>query len=124
MTRLPRVLVVDDDRDFREALAEPLASHGMVVRLASNGAKALAILGRDPLPDVLLLDLIMPTLDGRAVLAVLRADPRLASLRVIVLTGADPGGEELGAPYLMKPFAFEALLMLIATQPAPRSDRN
>jgi CheY-like chemotaxis protein len=84
----------------------------------------LAILGRDPLPDVLLLDLVMPGLDGRAVLAVLHADPRLAFLRVIVLPGADPGDEQLGAPYLMKPFAFEALLMLIAAQPAPRSDWN
>jgi CheY-like chemotaxis protein len=122
MARSPRVLLVDDNQDFRETLAELLASHGMVVGQARNGAEALAALGRDPLPDVVLLDLIMPGLDGHAVLAACAGEQRLASVRVIVLTGDVPSGEQLGVPYLLKPFLFETLLMLLAAQPNPGSD--
>jgi CheY-like chemotaxis protein len=115
MVSRPRVLVVDDSADFRENVVEVLGACGVDFGLACDGAEALAALARDPLPDVVLLDLWMPQLDGHAVLRALRTDPRLAAVRVIVLTANDLGNEGLGVPFLVKPFAVEDLLSLMAT---------
>lgn len=114
MASLPRVLVVDDAEDFRDNIAEVLRAQGVEVGLARDGAEALAVLAHDPLPHVVLLDLWMPRLGGHAVLNALRADPRLASVRVIVLTASDFGNEGLDVPFLVKPFGVEELLTLIA----------
>jgi len=129
MPPLPRVLVVDDNRDFRENLAEVLGAHGVEVGLAGDGSDALAILEHDPLPHVVLLDLWMPMVDGHALLRALRADPRLAAVRVIVLTASDLGNEGLGVPFLVKPFSVEDLLTLMTAvlregaQPSADSQR-
>ncbi len=82
----------------------------MELSLARDGCEALAILGHDPLPHLVLLDLMMPRLGGHAVLKALRADPRLAAVRVIVLTANDLGNEGLGVPFMVKPFGVEDLL--------------
>jgi len=78
------VLIADDEAILREPLELVLRGAGYRVRLASDGAETLAALG-DP-PDLLLLDLAMPAVDGLEVLARLRKDPRLANLPVIVLS--------------------------------------
>ena len=70
---VPRVLVVDDNRDSSDVLAELLTLHGMTARPAYNGAQALA-LTQDFRPHVLLLDLGMPGIDGYAVAAALQED--------------------------------------------------
>lgn len=106
--------MVDDNKDFRENVAEALGAHGIEVGLAGDGREALAMLGRDPLPDVVLLDLWMPRVDGQAVLRALRVDPRLAAVRAIVLTASELENESLGVPFLVKPFSVEDLLALIA----------
>ena len=115
-----RVLLVDDYEDFRTSLADLLVLWGMEVQIADDGADALALLEHDPLPDILLLDLWMPGLDGRSVLEALRASPRLAQLRVIAVTGAVPR-DDLRVPYLLKPFDVEALVRLIADVMGDRS---
>jgi CheY-like chemotaxis protein len=119
---LPRALVVEDDEHLRENIAEVLGAHGVDVGLACDGAEALAALARDPLPHVVLLDLLMPRLDGYAVLKAMRADPRLAAVRVVVLTANDFGNEELGVPFLVKPFSVEDLLSLMATAGVTRPE--
>lgn len=108
----PRVLVVDDDLDFRECMAEVLSSRGASVTVAGSGAEALTRLAGDPLPNLVLLDVRMPQMDGRAVLKSMRADPRLASVPIIAVTAAEP--DDLGVPCLVKPFDLSDLLDLVA----------
>jgi CheY-like chemotaxis protein len=78
-----KVLVVDDDADTREALAEALAEAGFSVEQASDGDQALACIQQSGEPDVILLDLRMPGMDGPQFLERIRESPT----RVIVLTG-------------------------------------
>jgi DNA-binding response OmpR family regulator len=80
-----RVLVVDDEPTVRSWLAALLALEGYDVREAADGAEGLAAL-RDFFADVIILDLIMPGMNGRQFLLELREDPRLASIPVLVWT--------------------------------------
>jgi signal transduction histidine kinase len=79
------VLVVDDDPDSRRVAAKFLSEANVKVREAQDGETALVEMRSHP-PDVLVLDLMMPVLDGFGVLATIRADPLLSSLPVVVLT--------------------------------------
>jgi CheY-like chemotaxis protein len=81
-----RVLVVDDNDLQRDVVADVLASEGYEVRLAATGAEAVAAARLEP-PDVVVLDLMLPDVDGATVLARLREDPALARMRVVVTTG-------------------------------------
>jgi adenylate cyclase len=81
------LLIVEDDVDSREPLCRMLESVGHEVACTSNGQEALAsILARRP--DLIILDLFMPEMDGPSLLEILRSYLRLQSLPVIVLTGA------------------------------------
>ncbi|MEQ1502388.1 MAG: response regulator [Myxococcota bacterium] len=77
------VLVVDDDESTRDVVSRTLSAHGWQVQLAADGQQALASLGRSR-PDVLLLDLMMPNVDGFAVIEHVRSTPRLADLPIVV----------------------------------------
>jgi signal transduction histidine kinase len=79
------VLVVDDDPDSRRVAATFLAQAQLAVRMAPDGESGLVEMHRSP-PDVVVLDLMMPVLDGFGVLATMRADPVLARTPVVVLT--------------------------------------
>jgi signal transduction histidine kinase len=79
------VLVIDDDEDSRRVASRFLAEHGMRVRESADGESGLTEMRLRP-PDVAVLDLMMPVLDGFGVLATMRADPLLASVPVVVLT--------------------------------------
>lgn len=110
------ILVVDDDEEIRASLRRGLVFEGYRVVLAPDGAAALAVI-RDAPPDLLVLDVMMPGLDGLEVVRRLRAaDDRLP---VILLTARDAvpdrvEGLETGADdYLVKPFAFDELLARI-----------
>lgn len=105
-----RVLVVDDSERLRQSLAAGLRSQGMAVETAADGVEALALL--DSLPfDVIVLDLVMPRMDGVRVLRELK--PRRSKPRILVLSARDHVNDrvealDLGADdYLLKPFAFE-----------------
>lgn len=83
---MAHLLIVDDDRDGREALCQFLERSGHEVECVGNGREALVtILGRSP--DLIILDLFMPEMDGLSLLEVLRSYLRLQTLPVIVLTG-------------------------------------
>lgn len=113
-----RVLVVDDDELTREILATILDLEEFEVDLAEDGEQALAAVAAGP-PDVVVLDVMMPGLDGFEVLRRLRADEATAHLPVILLTARDTAedrraGEEAGADaYLTKPFSPLALIATI-----------
>lgn len=82
------VLVVDDDQGTREYLHRILTKAGWQVSLASNGYEAVEIL-QNSMPSVMLLDLIMPEMNGFQVIEFLRSDKRWAQLHVIVITSKD-----------------------------------
>ena len=118
-TPIDGILLVEDDRDIRETVAEALADEGYRVEVAANGREALERLnGRETLPFVVLLDLMMPIKDGWSFWAELRANPRWARLPVVVIS-ADANVKEKVAPLgpmaaLRKPIRFDDLLSIVA----------
>jgi two-component system, OmpR family, response regulator MprA len=109
----PRVLVVDDDRSVRDSLRRSLEFNGYAVSLASDGAEALASIAGHA-PDALVIDVMMPRLDGIETTKALRSAGN--DLPILVLTARDSVGDRVegldaGADdYLTKPFALEELL--------------
>lgn len=89
----PRILVVDDDPDVRQILVSHLDDGKAEVRTAANGREALQRL-EEGLPDLILLDLIMPVMDGMAFLDALRLDPRCQNIPVAVITAKDLSARE------------------------------
>src|SRR5690242_13837415 len=91
------ILVVDDEYAMVEALSALLADEGYRVVAAANGEEALARLA-DSSPDLVLLDVMMPRLDGREVLRTMRAEPAFARVAVIMMSAAARplGKDELG----------------------------
>jgi CheY-like chemotaxis protein len=83
-----RLLVVDDDDFYREKIATALREEGHHVESASNGQRALSIM-RERAPDLLLLDMVMPGMDGLAVVEAMRADQALALVPIMLVTAAD-----------------------------------
>jgi two-component system cell cycle response regulator len=104
-----RVLVVDDERMNRMLARRPIEADGHLVLEAENGRQALEVLRSEPV-DVVLLDLVMPELDGYATLEQIKADPALGHVPVIVVSAVDQLASvvrciEMGATdYLTKPF--------------------
>jgi CheY-like chemotaxis protein len=117
------VLVVDDDDEARETLEELLGRAGYRVLVAANGAVALSLLrtrpqARDPPCDIVILDLMMPVMNGWDFRARQRADPCLARIPILLMSA---GGhiasvsDELGAAdYITKPVEIPDLLKKVA----------
>lgn len=105
----PVVLAVDDVPDNLSTISEMVRDLGVNVRVASNGLTALKYAALEPRPDLILLDVMMPGMDGHQVLAELRARPETRDIPVIFVTALDsPSDEELGlhegaADYVTKP---------------------
>ena len=107
-----RVLVVDDNEALRDNLAEALELEGYAVAVASDAETALELLTKDPPPLVILLDFKLPGMNGGELLALIRADARLAGIRVVMTTGS-VGIRSLTSAadaVLMKPFGVRDLL--------------
>lgn len=113
-----RILVVEDDPDIRLLFSATLAVRGFEVSTASNGEAALAALAHGPLPAVIVADLHMPVMDGWELLTALRADPRVSSIPVIVLTAADDPSRAGPRPstILIKPVSTETLIGAIQAE--------
>ena len=88
MTVVRPILVVDDDRELSEALAEFLRDEGYSVLTAANGAEGLRLMRQGTLPGLVLLDLLMPVLDGVRFRLRQIADPSLAGVPVIVMSAS------------------------------------
>lgn len=103
------VLIVDDNEDIRSLLASQIKRQGHMVTTAENGRQALELVRSQPF-DLLLLDIMMPELDGYGVLTQLKADPDLRHLPVVVISAVDDLDSvvrciQLGADdYMFKPF--------------------
>ncbi|GAA1835041.1 hypothetical protein GCM10009836_11730 [Pseudonocardia ailaonensis] len=123
-----RVLVVDDSGLNRRLLATAVAAQGHEVHTAENGTQALDLLRADEF-DVVLLDLMMPVLDGYSTLAAIKADPGLEHLPVIIVSAVGDTASvvrciELGATdHLPKPFGAEMLRARLRTSLALKRSR-
>jgi CheY-like chemotaxis protein len=119
------ILLVEDDFAIRETVADVLEGEGFLVTCASNGQEALHRLGEAVSnPGVILLDLMMPVMDGWEFRTAQRSDPRYASIPVVVLSAGAGSEGSLGrlAPdaYLPKPFELERLLAVVDRYCTPR----
>ncbi|WP_433934280.1 response regulator [Sorangium cellulosum] len=112
-----RILVVEDDLDIRSILSQLLMFEGYDVEEAADGAEALALLRRDQAPALILLDLMMPVMDGWQLRAELQRDPALASIPVVIVSADVRAEQEASrlrvAGLLKKPLQIEPLLELV-----------
>jgi len=115
-TRCP-VLIVEDDEDLREMMAQMLTLEGFEAVAVANGREALEYLHDAEKPDVILLDLMMPVMDGWEFRRQQQADPAIAPVPVIVLSALDQArASTLEAnAFLKKPLDFDRLLSLVRT---------
>lgn len=112
-----KILIVDDEPDTREVLETLLTAEGHAVRCAISAGDAFFRVGEFN-PDLILLDIMLPGLDGLSAAAALRADERTGSIPVVHISARkDPEARSLsrrvGALYLEKPFSNDALLEAI-----------
>lgn len=114
-----RILIADDDEALQTLVKKVAAGAGYEVLQALDGEAALAAARGQPRPELILLDIMMPRLDGRDVLKRLKADPTTSDIPVIVYSARGEHsdriiGLELGAAdYVEKPFNVELLLRKI-----------
>jgi len=113
----PTILIVDDDPYIRKMLAEVLTLEGYPYETATNGQEALDILGKGASSRLILLDLLMPVLDGRGVMNELRASPEVRARHKVVLVSANDRLEAARDlepdSMLAKPFTADQLLNVI-----------
>jgi CheY-like chemotaxis protein len=124
-----KILVVEDESGQREALAEVLSRLGYEVQCAANGSEALELMRRsESLPGLILLDLMMPVMDGWEFRAEQRRDRALAHVPVVVLSALDDAAQKAvqdgAAAFVSKPLHWQALLPVVerfcgTTRPGP-----
>ncbi|WP_093520753.1 response regulator [Stigmatella erecta] len=120
---MKRLLLVDDEAAIVEALQDILSDEGYAVEAAFNGEEALQRL-HAARPDLMLMDLMMPVMDGRELLRRVRQDPSLHDLPVVVMSAGRITDEERQAASatLAKPFELEVLLETLQKHlPEPES---
>ena len=121
---MPSVMIVEDDRDTREMLGRFLELEGFEVQTAANGQLALEALHDDGRPCVIILDLMMPVMNGWQFREAQTRDPEFGKVPVIVVTAAGP---QTGIPsiqadgWLSKPVDLDQLLATITTVCTPAS---
>jgi CheY-like chemotaxis protein len=111
------IVIIDDEFGLVDVLEATLSDSGYRALSAVNGQQGLQVMAEHP-PDLVILDFMMPLVDGPGVLRAMRDDPRLASVRVIVMS-AMPEAEVQARclsyfAFLRKPFSFETLLALVS----------
>jgi CheY-like chemotaxis protein len=113
----PLILVVDDDRDIRDSLIETLEDHGFRAAGAANGAEALDVLRTHPeRPSLILLDLMMPVMDGPEFREEQLKNPSWADIPVVVISAysdVDARARSLAVEYMRKPLAIRPLIDVV-----------
>ena len=118
MTIYPTILVVDDEETIREVVRRYLEREGYLVNEAADGYEALRIIQNES-PSLIVLDLMLPGIDGFEVLRQIKVAPILKRLPVVVLTSSKEDGDralsyDIGTnSYLVKPVSFEGFLGVI-----------
>ena len=125
----PKIMAIDDDVEMLKQLAIMLKDQ-YAVSVMTSAEQALAALSEGNLPDLILLDVMMPDTDGFSLMEHLKNDKELRKIPVIFLTGMTNADDEIrgltigGADYIRKPFHREVLLVRIALQLASRTLRS
>ena len=120
MSRRPRVLIVDDEPNIVLSLQFLLSREGYEIDIARDGESALEIAARTP-PDLVVLDLMLPGLDGYEVCRRLRASPATAATKIVVVTARAReaervrGLEEGADAYVTKPFSTRDLIATVGS---------
>lgn len=109
----PRILVVEDDEDAREAMVALLQMKGYRAVPAGNGKEALEYLRQAPVPDLIILDLWMPVMDGWQFRAEQIKDPRLKAVPVIVVTALSDRDDLDANEVIIKPVDVDRLLTTV-----------
>jgi len=109
------ILIVEDDADLREMMAQLLTLEGYRASTVANGREALEYLSQGDKPDVILLDLMMPVMDGWEFRRQQQADAQISKVPVIVLSALDQNrASDVNADaFLKKPLDFDRLLELV-----------
>src|SRR5512143_130065 len=112
---MPKIVIVEDENTLAETLAENLTDDGYKVQIAENGDSGLNLI-RSEVPDLIILDIMLPILDGLSVCRIVRKDPTTAHIPIIMLTARGTEvdkiiGLESGADdYITKPFGLGEFL--------------
>jgi DNA-binding response OmpR family regulator len=112
------ILVIEDDEIVARTIERSLRGNEFHITLASSGVKGLKIARRSP-PDLVILDIIMPGMDGYAVCAEMRADPILSDVSILFLTAKSKDEDKIagfrvgGDDYLSKPFNIDELILRV-----------
>jgi DNA-binding response OmpR family regulator len=128
---MPKILLADDHPDIRRLLEVSLRCEGHTILMAQDGQEALQII-HEELPDLVLLDVVMPEVDGFRVLNRIKTDPKLWKTQVVMLTVRDDPqdmtlGLDMGADYYLgKPFKPADVLSLVRRifQSTPNQNPN
>jgi CheY-like chemotaxis protein len=122
-----KILYIEDDADHRSMMHTALTSHGFAVEMAQDGKEGL-IMAREIKPDMILLDLYMPKMDGFGVMKHLKEDPATQDIPIAVVSAWPTGdhrrrAREAGAlGFVAKPFKPEALIDLIQENLSPQAE--
>jgi CheY-like chemotaxis protein len=113
MTAERPILIVDDDEDIRDVITIALEVRGYTVKTATDGVEVMELLSQGLRPALILLDVMMPNMDGPTVLAALRSNPELNEIPVVLLSGdtkiAETARQLHSDGYLVKPIGTEKL---------------
>lgn len=106
-------MVVEDDPDIRACMREILEDEGYSVCTAAHGAEALALLAKGGRPCVMLVDLLMPVMDGIELIERLRLDEELGKIPIVAVSAAAAIEPPEGTLLLRKPVGYDAILAVV-----------
>jgi CheY-like chemotaxis protein len=112
-TSRPTILIVDDDHDLQASLMDFLSEEGFDVKEAAGGLEALALLRGGLRPSALVLDMMMPKMNGLSVIEELQGDPELARLPLLVLSASIHLVLPARVSFIPKPFDVDAFLVAL-----------
>jgi CheY-like chemotaxis protein len=112
------IMIVEDDTQIRNVLAEVLEDEGYTTHGAANGALALQALASTSRPDLIITDIMMPVMDGLRLCASVQADPATASIPIMLMSAGNNQHLTDGcrcAAFLAKPFLITTVLDMVST---------
>ena len=114
------VLLVDDDQDLRDSIADLLRQRGYSVATAEDGHAALSIITGNGVPCIVLLDLVMPGMDGWQFLGAVQHNPNLSAIPIVIASAHAKTHAPAGTVgVLHKPFDFDELFSVVARHCGP-----
>lgn len=110
-----RVLIIDDEPTITMILKEVLMDEGYEITTAINGLNGLEVLQRQLIPDIIIIDLLMPRMGGRDFIITIRSKPEFADIPILLITGAIPNPQDFPPEnsyqdIIYKPFDIEDVL--------------